>query len=166
MLQIRNAVIDDLKQILEIYKYAQDFMIRTGNPNQWGHRYPSVELIEKDIESKVCKVIYDESGIHGVFALFDGEDPTYNVIDGGEWPNDEPYLTIHRIAGDGTVHGLLKCATDYSKTLSDNVRIDTYEDNKIMQKLILANSFKYCGIIYSADGSPRLAYQWTKESYK
>ena len=35
MLQIRNAVIDDLKQILEIYKYAQDFMIRTGNPNQW-----------------------------------------------------------------------------------------------------------------------------------
>ena len=33
---------------------------------------------------KVCKVIYDETGIHGVFALFDGAEPTYAHIEEGE----------------------------------------------------------------------------------
>ena len=51
-------------------------------------------------------MIYDETGIHGVFALFDGAEPTYAHIEEGEWLNDEPYVTIHRLAGDGRVHGL------------------------------------------------------------
>lgn len=50
-------------------------------------------------------MIYDETGIHGVFALFDGAEPTYAHIEEGEWLNDEPYVTIHRLAGDGRVHG-------------------------------------------------------------
>ena len=46
-------------------------------------------------------MIYDETGIHGVFALFEGAEPTYAHIEEGEWLNDEPYVTIHRLAGDG-----------------------------------------------------------------
>ena len=42
-------------------------------------------------------MIYDETGIHGVFALFDGAEPTYAHIEEGEWLNDEPYVTIHRL---------------------------------------------------------------------
>ena len=67
---------------------------------------------------KVCKVIYDETGIHGVFALFDGAEPTYAHIEEGEWLNDEPYVTIHRLAGDGRVHGLFQCAAEHCKLLS------------------------------------------------
>lgn len=66
---------------------------------------------------KVCKVIYDETGIHGVFALFDGAEPTYAHIEEGEWLNDEPYVTIHRLAGDGRVHGLFQCAAEHCKLL-------------------------------------------------
>lgn len=49
-MHIRKAGIDDLKNIMEIYGIAQDFMIESGNPNQWGHRYPGEDLIRDDID--------------------------------------------------------------------------------------------------------------------
>ena len=162
MLRIKDASIDDIEMIMKIYRYAQDYMVRSGNPDQWGHFYPGVELVEMDIRSGACKVIYDETGIHGVFALFQDEDPTYKHIEDGEWLNEEPYVTIHRVAGDGNVHGIFKCASDYCKDIAANVRIDTYADNKIMQRQIEKNDFVKCGIIHIKDGSPRLAYQWTR----
>lgn len=75
MLSVKNAEISDLEQIMKIYRYAQDYMIESGNPTQWGHFYPDVDLIKSDIDHNVCKLIYDEDGIHGVFALFDGAEP-------------------------------------------------------------------------------------------
>lgn len=35
MLNVRNAEIADLGQIMKIYRYAQDYMIESGNPTQW-----------------------------------------------------------------------------------------------------------------------------------
>lgn len=125
MLNIRNATTEDLEQIMKIYRYAQDYMIASGNPTQWGHFYPDEELIKSDIDKKVCKVIYDEYRIHGVFALFHDADPTYEHIEDGNWLNDEPYLTIHRLAGDGQVHGLFSCVLNYCKDISSNIRADT-----------------------------------------
>ncbi len=161
MLQVRNACKDDFDRIMDIYRIAQDFMIRSGNPNQWGHFYPAPEMIQTDIQEGNLRVIYDEKEIHGVFALFAGDEPTYQYIENGEWLNDNPYITIHRIAGDGEAHGLFRCAADYCKKLSPDVRIDTHANNTVMQNLIEKNGFRKCGIIYVQDGSPRLAYQWT-----
>ena len=132
MLKIRNAELSDLGRILEIYRYAQDFMIKTGNPNQWGHTHPQEAQIRQDIDQQISKVLVDETGIHGVFALLSEPDPTYAVIEQGRWLNDEPYLTIHRVAGDGQVHGLFSRAADYCKGLSSNIRIDTHADNRVM----------------------------------
>ena len=98
MLNVKNAEIADLEQIMKIYRYAQDYMIKSGNPTQWGHFYPDADLIKSDIDKNACKVIYDKDEIHGVFALFDGTEPTYKHIEGGNWLNEEPYLTIHRLA--------------------------------------------------------------------
>ena len=89
---------------------------------------------QSDIREKRCMVIYDETGIHGVFALFFGEEPTYQVIEDGKWLNEETYVTIHRLAGDGKVHGLFQCAADYCRGISANIRIDTHDNNKIMQR--------------------------------
>ena len=161
-LRIRGGSDADFARIMEIYRYAQNFMIQNGNPTQWGHAYPSEELIRSDLRQNACKVIYDENGIHGVFALFEDTEPTYVHIEGGDWLNDAPYLTIHRIAGDGQVHGLFQCAADYCKGLSRNIRIDTHGDNRIMQSLIEKNGFQKCGIIHVRDGTPRIAYQWAE----
>lgn len=160
---IRKATSIDIDKIIEIYKSAQDFMIRTGNPSQWGHSYPTKDIIRSDIDLEVCNLICGSDGPHGVFALFEGIEPTYENIEKGEWINDDEYVTIHRIASDGKCHGIFNCALKYCMKISDNIRIDTHRNNLIMQKLIERNSFQKCGIIYVADGSARIAYQWSKK---
>ncbi len=163
MLNVRNAEMTDLAQIMEIYRSAQDYMIRSGNSTQWAHRYPSEELVRTDIRDGLCKVIYDETGVHGVFALMETAEPTYRVIENGEWLNDDPYVTVHRIASDGKAAGIFRCAVDYCKSIASNIRIDTHADNLIMQGQIEKNGFRKCGTIYVEDGSPRLAYQWVSQ---
>ena len=159
---IRKANIDDLDEIMGIYRIAQDYMIALGNSSQWGHFYPKRELIEEDIEKEICYLICDSEGTHGVFALTEGAEPTYQHIENGKWLNDDEYVTVHRIASDGKANGIFKSAIDYCKDLSDNIRIDTHNSNLIMQKLIEKNGFVKCGRIYVADGTPRIAYQWKK----
>lgn len=165
-MNVRKATSSDLNDIMEIYRIAQDFMIENGNPNQWGHTYPSHDLIIDDIDSRICNVICDENDIiHGVFALVFGDEPTYEHIENGRWLNDDEYVTIHRIAGDGKVRGIFNSTVEYCKNLSDNIRIDTHESNRIMQRLIEKNGFQKCGIIYVRD-SPRIAYHWSKNLMK
>ena len=56
-MNIRTAAPVDYDRIMEIYRIAQDFMISTGNPNQWGHFNPGEEQIKEDIEKGICHVI-------------------------------------------------------------------------------------------------------------
>ena len=156
---VRKAVPGDIGRIMEIYSSAREYMIRSGNPNQWGHSYPPIELIESDIENGRCRVVEENGRIHGVFALFSEPDPTYAVIYGGKWLNDLPYLTIHRVAGDGETKGIFRAVADHCAALSDNLRADTHHDNLTMQRCLERCGFIRCGTIRLADGSPRIAYQ-------
>ena len=162
-MEIRKAGAGDLDRILAVYEIAREYMRKTGNPDQWGRTYPPKELIEEDIRTGICHVIRDGGEIRGVFALIRGIEPNYLRIEGGSWLNDRPYLTIHRVASDGTAHGVFRCAADYCKSMADNVRIDTHEKNLTMQRQIEKNGFLRCGIIHLPDGSPRIAYQWTAD---
>ncbi len=161
-MEIRKARLGDLDRIMDIYHHAQDFMIATGNPTQWAHAHPKRELIEQDIEREISYVLCDGDIVQAVFALLFGDDPTYDVIEGGAWPNDEPYITIHRSASDGSTQGVFHLISEFCKGLCDNVRVDTHQDNRVMRGAVAKEGFQYCGIIYQPDGTPRLAYQWSK----
>lgn len=161
-MQIRPAIPADHERIMQIYRIAQDYMIRSGNASQWGHAYPQPELIRSDIAAGVSYVLHDDEGIHGVFALFKDPEPTYQSIEDGAWLNDEPYITIHRVASDGERHGIIRCVMDYAKDLSDNIRIDTHAQNVTMQRQLEKNGFSRCGTIYLKSGAPRIAYQWVR----
>ena len=165
MLDIRKAVPEDMDRIMEIFAYARVFMKETGNPTQWPDSYPSEDLIRSDMERHTCHVVLKDGVIHGVFVAIEGKDPTYEKID-GSWPNDEPYITIHRIAGDGLVHGIFDSAVEYVREYTDNIRIDTHENNLPMQRHVLRQGFVFCGSIITHDGTPRLAYQWSRKSQK
>lgn len=158
---IRPAVLADLDRLMEIYAIARQFQCDTGNPTQW-IGYPPRSLITADIESGVSYVCEEKGRIVGVFALFAGEDPTYRYIE-GSWPNDLPYLTIHRIASDGSCRGLARFCFDWCLTKHPNLRIDTHEDNKVMQHILTSYGFTHCGTIFLENGDPRLAYQIYKE---
>lgn len=162
MLQIREATNQDMENLMHIYEIARETMRQSGNPNQWGTNFPPEKLIEEDIEKHRCMAVCEGDTIHGVFALCRGEDPTYGHVEGGEWLNDAPYITMHRVASDAKVHGLFAVMADYCKSISDNVRIDTHADNRIMQKVITRNGFVKCGTIYLLNGEPRVAYHWAR----
>lgn len=162
-MNIRLAKETDLDDVMAVYRAAQDFMIRTGNPNQWGHFYPVPEILSEDISKKRCYVLTENETVHAVFTMHYGEDPTYGHIENGSWPNSEPYVTIHRIASDGVLHGVFRAAASFCAEKSDHIRVDTHKDNLVMQHQIEKYGFKKCGTIFLANGSPRLAYQWDKE---
>lgn len=156
-IQIRKAVMDDLPAVEAVYAYARAFMARNGNPTQWGNTNPTTLMLTQDIAKGELYVVLNGGAICGAFAFILGEDPTYGYIE-GRWHDTRPYGTIHRIAGNGTYKGLLKCCVEYCEKRVDYLRIDTHRDNHIMQHLITKLGFSYCGIIYIANGSPRLAY--------
>lgn len=155
---IRLASKQDLEEIQSIYAIARSYMAANGNPTQWAGGYPSREILERDIEASQLFVCTEQDAIHGVFAFAVGPEETYAQLENGAWPNDEPYGTIHRIAGDGQVKGIFRECLQFCRGRIANLRIDTHEDNRIMQHLIEANGFWKCGIIHVRDNTPRLAY--------
>lgn len=162
-MEIRLATNSDLNDILAIYAFARQQMKLNHNPNQWGDTYPSLSMLQEDIEKKQLYLLTIEEHPCGVFAFILGEDPTYRYIEGGSWINDLPYGTIHRIASNAMYNGIFNAVLQFCETLCNNIRIDTHENNKIMQHLILQHGFSLCGTIYVDDGSPRIAYQKYKK---
>lgn len=159
MLHILQAEEGDLPRILEIYAYAREFMRKTGNPTQWKDHLPEKKVLIRDIEAGNLYVVKVQEDIHGVFALIIGEEPTYSIIEQGSWKSNDVYGTLHRIASDGKVHGIFEQIMQFSYEKIHHLRIDTHQNNKVMQHLICKNGFEQCGIIYVADGSERIAYE-------
>lgn len=159
-MQIRASKTEDIPAIMAIYDKARAFMEQTGNPTQWGDGYPKQELIEDDLRQEHSYVCVNEGRIVGTFTLIFGDDPTYQLIEDGEWHSERPYGAIHRVASDGTAKGVAGACFDFCKEKIDYLRIDTHEANKPMQAAILRYGFQKCGVIYTRDGSPRIAFDY------
>lgn len=158
---IRRANKEDIKCIMRIYEAAKKKMRADGNLHQWSDKYPDEETLLNDIARGELYIAHDGNEIYGVFMLsFSGED-TYKVIQGA-WFNDEPYAVIHRIASFGKGKNLLKDVVDFAFEKTNNIRIDTHEDNNIMRTLLKKLGFIYTGIIHLKNGDERRAYQLIK----
>lgn len=164
-MKIRQSTIDDLKRLMHIYGYARTLMAANGNANQWINGYPSEDLIRQEIANGHSWVCLDENGIIvGTFCLIEGEDPSYAYIEDGKWLNTLPYVTVHRLATSGEKRGVADACFQWCFERYANVRVDTHRDNIIMQNILKKYGFVYCGIIYVANGTPRLAFQrYSKE---
>ena len=161
---IRLAASTEVGEILSIYGDAREYMRASGNHGQWTGGYPSRGVVEEDISLGRLFVAVDGDEILAVFCYFHGEDPTYRIIEGGEWLDGGEYGVIHRIAVSKNAHGRGVCSECFRFALerSGSVRIDTHRDNIPMQKALSKFGFSYCGIIYLASGDERLAYQICK----
>ncbi len=157
-IEIRKATDADYSRIMEIYAAARAFMRENGNMTQWVNGYPYPEIVSKDICGGNLYVVCSEGKTTAVFGIFEGEDPTYTEIHGGNWASDAPYAAIHRVASDGSFRGVMRLITEFADRKYDHLRIDTHEDNIPMQKALASCGFVYRGIIHLADGAPRMAY--------
>lgn len=162
---IRHSTPDDLPRMVDIYRYARQFMADHGNPRQWGGRnWPPESLLRQDIRDGHSYVCCNDTGavIGTFFFLFgDSIEPTYHVITDGHWRGDERYGVVHRLAGDGSEKGIgaycLRWAIDQSQ---GHLRVDTHGDNVVMQNLLGKLGFLPCGTIYVVeDSDPRIAYE-------
>lgn len=157
---IRKATIADIDDMMACYETARQLMRASGNHSQWTNGYPSREQIAEDIARGVSYVGEDADGkVAMAFAFIPGDDPTYAVIKDGQWLNNLPYGTIHRLCSNGKYHGILKACVDFCMKQNDNIRLDTHADNSIMRHAAESLGFKRCGIISCMDGGPRIAYQ-------
>lgn len=157
--KIRKAGREDLPRVTAIYDTARKFMRKNGNNSQWGRGDAPEDLIENDINVGRLYVIENESGVHGVFMFAIGEDSCYLEIENGKWFDDSTYGVIHRVASDGEIRGVLAMAVKFAKEQISHLRMDTHQDNKVMQRALEKNGFIKCGIIHVSDKTERIAYE-------
>ena len=158
-MEIRKTTSDDLDKVMIIYKNARQFMREHDNPTQWSGGWPAREQIEKDIEQGTSYVCTHNGKIAGVMCFLIGNDPTYTVIEKGKWLSDDAYAVVHRIASSGEFKGTGSFMMQWAFDNFGNVRVDTHEDNYVMQNMLKKLGYTYCGIIHLENGDPRLAYQ-------
>jgi hypothetical protein len=157
---IRLTTYADIEALMAIFAYARAQMAADGNPTQWGDEYPAREQLMSDIRRGVSYIVEHNGQPCATFVFIIGEDPTYAYIEDGEWlDNTMPYGTIHRIASNGQQPGIFLLVLNWCTAQCPNIRIDTHQDNKRMIHLIKKANFTHCGIIYTRNNSPRIAYQ-------
>ncbi|EOU2035094.1 GNAT family N-acetyltransferase [Clostridium perfringens] len=170
-MEFRQAKISDLDQIVEIIELSKKYLKET-KVDQWQDGYPAKEDLRKDIESGNSYVLTNKDEIVATTVIsLDGES-TYNLIFNGEWITNEEYIVMHRIAvhdkykGKGIFKELIKEAESLAlnKGIS-SIKIDTHRDNISMQRAVVKNNFKRCGIIYLEDGSERIAFEKALKSF-
>ena len=141
-MEFRQAKISDLDQIVEIIELSKKYLKET-KVDQWQDGYPAKEDLRRDIESGNSYVLTNKDEIVATTVIsLDGES-TYN-----------------KYKGKGIFKELIKEAE--SLALNNDIfsiKIDTHRDNVSMQRAVVKNNFKRCGIIYLEDGSERIAFE-------
>lgn len=163
-MEFRKSIKSDLDNIMIIIKEAQKYF-KENNIDQWQDNYPNEETILSDMDNETSYVLVKDNDIVATASISFEEEPTYNHIE-GNWLTNDNYIVIHRVAVTNKLKGMGLSSIILKKAehiaLANNVhsiKIDTHNDNKAMQKVLLKNNFTYCGIIYLDDNSERLAFE-------
>ncbi|MDD7363113.1 MAG: GNAT family N-acetyltransferase [Peptoniphilus sp.] len=164
-LTMRTANLGDAPSIIRMIDEARARLKKDG-VDQWQGADPTEEEILVDIRGKNT-YLFEREGIVATAVLAEGDEPTYRYID-GSWPDDEPYMTVHRFVvaknclGRGMGRRVMRQIKDFAVSRAVDVRIDTHADNARMRHVIETSGFEYCGVITVADGTERIAYQWRR----
>ena len=157
---IRMTTEADTAQVMAMYDHSRSLMRAAGNTTQWVG-YPTRAQLLADIERDASWTMFDGDLAVGTFALVPGDEPTYGVIVHGRWlDSTTPYATLHRLAKVPDVHGVAEAAFRFAKQRHPYLRVDTHESNSAMRRIVEHEGFVRSGIVFMADGSERLAYEW------
>ena len=164
---VRQARIEDLDKITEIFADGQEFLKKQGLP-QWqdGHG-PTRPMAEADIQKGHGFVLIFQGQVAGYAALVPSPDGSPPLSE-GEWAGGyDRHLVIHRVAitrnlrGQGLSRQFLRDTILAARILGfQDLRIDTHPGNAIMQKISGQVGFIYRGTMdLPIPHGERLAYQ-------
>ena len=159
-----NPRLDDIDNIMKIIGQAKRRMKERGL-DQWQDGYPDEETIRNDKRKHQAHIVMKWFGPAAYAAIVFGKDPYYEKIDGQWLSDDEPYVTVHRLAVADEFTGLdlarhiLRFAERKARAKGVRwFRIDTHHDNLPMRNLIRDFGFTFCGVVQVRDGK-RMAYE-------
>ncbi|MEG1459009.1 MAG: GNAT family N-acetyltransferase [Acetivibrio sp.] len=161
-MKARKAEIEDLPDIMKIIDEAKEYLKLQG-VDQWQDGTPNEDIISKDIARKESFVFTEENKICAYAVLSVEKEDCYDKVYDGNWKGkDSEYAVIHRTAmgkscrGRGKAQELFDiCEQEAKQKGRKTLRIDTHQDNRLMQHLIKKNGFTHCGWIYMKDGVAR-----------
>ena len=166
-MEFRKSTKSDITKIMDIVKQAQAYF-KEQNIDQWQNNYPNEEVINNDIENGESYVMLENGNIIATTVISFTKETSYENILDGKWITNGDYGVIHRIAvdnthkGKGLSHKIIKYAEEVCKQNNiHSIKVDTHEDNILMQSLLKKNGFEYCGIVYLEDGGKRVAFEKT-----
>lgn len=151
---LRLARQTDMSDILRITNDAVKFLAQNG-VDQWQDGYPNEVVFLEDIAKNQLYVYEVNNQIIGMTVIQTLPELTYYTID-GEWlTQDEAYAVVHRCGVIASQRGrsygkqLFMAIEKHVKDtlMLNSIRIDTHEDNKVMQNLLCTLQYTYCGII-------------------
>ena len=162
--KLRKATMEELNDAFQCIIDAREYQNSLGFV-QWTDEYPTHETIKDDIASGTGFAFSEDDRLIGYCCVLIGDEPAYHEIDGA-WRTDHPYAVVHRMAflkesrGKGYAGKAFSLVKEYClKNGIEAIRVDTQEENKVMQHVLEKEGFTYCGTIMFA-GGPKLAYEW------
>jgi GNAT superfamily N-acetyltransferase len=158
----RKAKIEDIDTVEQIMLAASGRLGAAGI-DQWQRGYPNRTSVERDVADGVGYVVCDGEQIVAYGAVIFTGEVAYNDLTGGEWLTAGDYACVHRVCvneifvGMGFSKQFMMAVEAMAAERVKSIRIDTHPDNKIMQGLIRAMGYTYCGDVVIE--SRRLAYE-------
>ena len=151
-MKIRRAKIEELDQIMNMYKSCVSGMIE-ANIDQWDNTYPNHLIISEDIKNKSYYILLIDNKIIGGINIDKIQDKTYLDI---EWEDkDNKFLVVHRLAvckefwKEGIGKKLMFFAESLVKEKKLNsIRLDTYNSNPIAINFYLKLGYRKTGEIF------------------
>ena len=163
---LRKAYMNEANTSYRCIEDAREYHATLGF-TQWHAGYPTLHTIEEDIEKDIGFVFVEDNEVVGYCCIIIGDEPAYHVID-GSWRTDRIYAVVHRMAfakhsrGKSLSGKAISLIKDFCiQNGIESIRVDTQEENKVMQHILSREGFEYCGLI-TFDGGPKLAYEWDR----
>lgn len=160
---IRKTLDTDIPAVMAIYDAARALCARMATPRSG----PRARLLPSNwlpISPPVAAMCAKLTVAWWRLFAFYRPDECYDVIEDGQWRSDTPYAVLHRVASDGTVHGIAAAMFAFAKERADHLRIDTHRDNLPMQGASIKAGFERAGVVYVSDGTARVAFDWLREA--
>ncbi len=167
-MRFRKTEEKDKAQVVGLWDQSRAYF-KENQIDQWQDGYPDLACLEADMITEESYVLVDEETeevLGTCFVSFAGE-PDYDVIYEGNWQKAEPYGVVHRVAvtparkGQGLAGQMIDEAVKLCREKGvGSIRMDTHEDNRSMQRMLVKNGFLYRGIILlRRDGAKRVAFE-------
>ena len=161
-MEIREATIGDVERVLKIMEEARRFQRSLGF-RQWEDGYPSETDIRRDILTGDAFVFTANGKVAG-YAYLPVGDAAYDALS-GTWMHFGDFGVIHRLAVASEVRGkgfsapLFKLMENtFTQRGINLIRVDTGEENKIMQNILSRAGYECRGLRHFPCGD-RLAYE-------